>query len=84
MREVYRAERELMSYLYDESDALPEAQITAYWNNYLQAYIAELESRPMHYVLVKGLDVRNSENNNEILGVYDSLKKLQDAYVIAF
>ena len=82
--EVYRAEQELMSYLYDEPDALPEAQIAAYWNNYLQAYIAELESRPMHYVLVKGLDVRNSENNNEILGVYDSLEKLQDAYVIAF
>ena len=80
LREVYRAEQELMSYLYDE----PDAQIAAYWNNYLQAYIAELESRPMHYVLVKGLGVRNSENNNEILGVYDSLEKLQDAYVIAF
>ncbi len=83
LREVYRAEQELISYLYDELDALPEAQIAAYWNNYLQAYIAELESRPMHYVLVKGLDVRNSENNNEILGVYDSLEKLQDAYVMA-
>lgn len=55
LREVYRAEQELMSYLYDEPDALPEAQIAAYWNNYLQAYIAELESRPMHYVLVKDL-----------------------------
>ena len=84
MREVYRAERELMSYLYDESDALPEAQIFAYWNSYLQAYIAELETHPVHYVLAKGLDVRINENNNEILGVYDSLGKLQDAYVIAF
>lgn len=84
LREVYRAEQELMSYLYDEPGALPEAQIAAYWNNYLQAYIAELESRPMHYVLVKGLDVRHAENNNEVLGVYDSLGKLQDAYVIAF
>ena len=84
LREVYRAEQELISYLYDEPDALPEAQIFAYWNSYLQAYISELETHPVHYVLVKGLDVRNNENNNEILGVYDSLGKLQDAYVIAF
>ena len=84
LREVYRAEQELMSYLYDEPDALPEAQIFAYWNSYLQAYIAELETHPVHYVLAKGLDVRINENNNEILGVYDSLGKLQDAYVIAF
>ena len=84
LREVYRAEQELISYLYDEPDALPEAQIFAYWNSYLQAYIAELETHPVHYVLAKGLDVRINENNNEILGVYDSLGKLQDAYVIAF
>ena len=84
LREVYRAEQELISYLYDEPDALPEAQIFAYWNSYLQAYISELETHPVHYVLVKGLDVRNNENNNEILGVYDSLGKFQDAYVIAF
>lgn len=63
---------------------IKEAEITAFWNAYLQAHIAELEIHPVHYVLVKGLDVRHSENNNEILGVYDSLGKLQDAYVIAF
>lgn len=47
--------------------------------------MAELEAHPMHYVLVKGLDVRHSgeDKNEEFLGIYDSLARLQDTYVMA-
>lgn len=85
LREVCKAEQELISYLYDEPGALSEEKIYAYWNSYLQSYIAELEAHPVHYVLVKGLDVRpnGKEENDEVLGIYDSMARLQDAYVIA-
>lgn len=85
LQELCKAEQELIEYLYDEPGALPENEIYAYWNNYLQSYIAELEAHPMHYVLVKGLDVRHSgeDKNDELLGIYDSMGKLQDAYIIA-
>ena len=56
-----------------------------YWNAYLQSYIAEMESHPMHYVLIKGIDVRQDEEeqNNKFLGIYDGLARLEDAYVVA-
>lgn len=43
LQEVWRAEKELISFLYDEPGALSEEQIFAYWNSYLQSYIAELD-----------------------------------------
>lgn len=85
-REIYQAERELIEYLYDEKDALSDEQIYGYWNSYLQSYIAELESHPIHFALVKGFDAKSSdkEENNELIGIYDSIEKLEDAYIIAF
>ena len=85
LREVCRAEQELIAYLYDEPGAWSEEQIYAYWNSYLQSYIAELEAQPIHYVLVKGFDVKGNEadKNEKFLGIYDSIARLQDAYVIA-
>lgn len=126
LNEVCRAEKELIAFLYDEPDALTEEKIHAYWNAYMQSFIAELENHPIHYVLVKGFDDRHnrgsgniednnlkdniediiedskenyteedvedyiesiiddkSSHNNEILGVYDSIARLQDAYIIA-
>lgn len=34
----------------------------------------DLEADPMHYVLIKGLDVRQAkeERSNEVLGIYDN------------
>lgn len=85
LHEVCKAEQELIAYLYDEPGAWSEEQIYTYWNSYLQSYIAELEAHPIHYILVKGFDVKSNEEdkNEEFLGVYDSIARLQDAYVIA-
>ena len=74
LREVCKAEQEFIAYLYDEPGAGSEEQIYAYWNSYLQSYIAELEAHPIHYILVK---------EDITLGIYDSIAKLQDSYVIA-
>lgn len=84
-REVCRAEQELIAFLYDEPEALPEAEIFAYWNDYLQSYIAEFEAHPVHYVLVKGRDASHAgeDKKDEILGIYDNVKKLQNAYMTA-
>lgn len=85
LQEVCKAEKELMAFFYDEPGALSEKQIYEYWNAYLQSYIAEMESHPMHYVLIKGIDVRQDEEeqNNKYLGIYDGLARLEDAYVVA-
>lgn len=83
LREVCQAEQELLDFLYDEPCALSEYEIYIYWNNYMQAYITELEMHPTHYFLVKGLDVAQKESENEWLGIYNSLGKLQDAYIVA-
>lgn len=42
LQEICKAEQGLMAYLYDEPGAWSEEQIYAYWNSYLQSYIAEL------------------------------------------
>lgn len=47
LHEVCKAEQELIAFLYDEPRALTEDEIYAYWNNYLQLYIVELEV-PIH------------------------------------
>lgn len=51
LQEIYKAEQGLMAYLHDEPGAWSKEQIYAYWNSYLQSYIAELEARPMNYVI---------------------------------
>ena len=49
--------------------------------NEQMSQIDSLKVHPIHYALVKGIE---KEKTVELLGVYDSLGKLQDAYVIAF
>ena len=49
--------------------------------NFQMSQIDSLKTHPIHYALVKGIE---KEKTVELLGVYDSLGKLQDAYVIAF
>lgn len=44
LREVNKAEQELIAFLYAEPEALPE-EICRYWNSYTRAYAAELERR---------------------------------------
>lgn len=46
LREVNKAEEELKAFLYDDPGALSEAEISEYWNNYMCAYVAELEYSP--------------------------------------
>ncbi len=86
LQEVCKAEKELIAFLYDEPGALSEEQIYAYWNFYLQSYIVESETHPIHYILMKGFDVKSNKEDKkeELIGVYDSIGKLQDAYIIAF
>lgn len=81
LHEVCRAEQELINFLYDEPEALSERQIYAYWNSYMQSYIAELEEHPMNYVLLKKQE--GQEKNNELIGIYNSIARLQEAYNIA-
>lgn len=78
LREVNMAEQDLVAYLYDKPDAPAEEEIFRYWNAYMQAYIAELEMHPVHYILY-----RTEKQSKKILGVYDSIAKLQDVYVNA-
>jgi len=123
---IVHNDTKISNILYDEQDALTEEKIHAYWNAYMHSFIAELETHPIHYVLVKGFDDRHnrgsvniddnnlngniediienskenyteedvedyiesiiedkSSHNNEVLGVYDSIARLQDAYIIA-
>lgn len=83
LHEVCKAEQELISFLYDESGALSEERIYAYWDSYLQSYIAELAEHPVHYVLVKGNKKEHRKGGDvKLLGIYDSLAKLEDAYII--
>lgn len=77
LHEVNRAEEDLVAYLYNKPDAPAEEEIFGYWNAYMQAYIAELEMHSIHYILY-----RIEKQSKKILGVYDSIAKLQDAYVI--
>ena len=49
--------------------------------NFQMSQIDSLKAHPIHYALVKGIE---KEKNVELIGIYDSLGKLQDAYVIAF
>lgn len=85
LREVNKAEEEWKAFLYDEPWALSGEQMFTYWNSYLQSYIAELETHAIHYILVKGIKESNCEEikSEVFLGVYDSIARLQDAYVIA-
>lgn len=81
LREVTKAEQELIDFLYDEPGALSEQQIYDYWNCYMQSYIAELENHPMHYILLKKQE--GQDKNYELIGIYDSVARLQEAYNIA-
>lgn len=81
LHEVCRAEQELIDFLYDEPEALSERQIYDYWNSYMQSYIAELENHPMHYILLKKQE--GQDKNDELIGIYNSIARLQEAYNIA-
>ena len=83
LREICKAEQELFAYLYDELDARTEEEILVYWNVYLQSYIAELGKHPL-FALVEGFDKGRGEDKKvEIIGIYDSIAKLEDAYICA-
>lgn len=81
LHEVRKAQQELIAFLYDESGALSERQIYAYWNSYMQSYVAELEEHPIHYVLLKKQE--GKDKNDELIGIYNSIARLQEAYNIA-
>lgn len=78
LREVNKAEEELKSFLYDESDALSEKEIFQYWNNYEWAYVAELEYAPKAYFIHEGFD--ENYDTGEWIGIFYSLSKAKEAY----
>ena len=78
LREVEIAERELWAFFEHEHGAKSEKEIYAYWHNYLLAYIAELDSSPTYYFLVRGYD--EFHDGDEWIGIYDSLTQVQGAY----
>lgn len=79
MREIRLAERELTAFLFDEPNALPEQEISVYWQNYTTAYIAELQQSPsLYYLLVKTPEP--GDGRDEVLGVYRSAGILKTAY----
>lgn len=49
--------------------------------NEQMSQIDGMKIHPIHYALVKGIE---KEKSVELIGIYDSLGKLQDAYIIAF
>ena len=48
-----------------------------YWHKLL-AYVAELESEPIHYFLMRGYE--EFHDGDEWIGIYDSLAQLKSAY----
>ena len=78
LHEVCRAEQELISFLYDDSGALSEGKIYEYWNTYMKSYMAELDAHKMHFVLMKKYELQGK--NDECIGSYGSIAKLQEAY----
>lgn len=77
IREVNRAEQELIAFLYDEPDALSEKEIFTYWNNYMWAYVAELESQHVHYFIMRGYE---EVHDDEWIGIYHAWHLARDAY----
>lgn len=78
LREVNRAEEELIAFLYDDPGTLSEKEIFEYWNNYMWAYVAELEYAPCVYFLMVGYD--ENYHTGEWIGIYHSLTKAKEAY----
>lgn len=78
LREVNRAEEELIAFLYDEPGALSEEDIIAYWNNYKWAYIAEIESQKIHYFLIR--EYEEFHDGDEWIGIYHAWDLARDAY----
>lgn len=78
LREINRAEQELIDFLYDEPGALTENEIFTYWNQYVWAYVAELNSKPVHYLLMRGDE--NSYDDMVGIGIYQTIGKLREAY----
>lgn len=78
LREINRAEQELIAFLYDEPESLTENEIFTYWNQYLWAYIAELESKPKHYLLLRG----DGYFYDAVMwiGIYQTISSLREAY----
>lgn len=78
LREICRAEQELIAFLYDEPNALSAPDISIYYENFLISYIAELQQSPsLYYLLVK---TPESGGRGEVLGVYRSAGILRTAY----
>lgn len=78
LREINRAEQELIAFLYDEPGALTENEIFTYWNQYVWAYVAESNSKPVHYLLMRGDE--NSYDDMVGIGIYQTIGKLREAY----
>lgn len=78
LREVEAAERELWAFLEHEHGAKSEEEICAYWHNYSLAYMAELESSPTYYFLMRGYD--EFHDADEWIGIYSSLTQVREAY----
>ncbi len=78
MREVEAAEKELWAFLEHKPGAKSEEEIYTYWNNYLWAYVAELESKTTYYFLMSGYD--ECHDGDEWIGIYDSTAQLKNAY----
>lgn len=78
LREVEAAERDLWAFIEDKPGAKSEEEIYTYWNNYLRAYVAELELGHTYYLLIRGYD--ECHDGDEWIGIYDSLAQLKSAY----
>ena len=78
LREIRKSEEEFKAFLYDQPSSLLESEIYEYWNNYLWAYVAELEYSPCLYFIMVGYD--NNYDGAEWLGVYQSLSKTKEVY----
>lgn len=80
-REIVRAEKEWNDFINNEPGALSATEIFKYWNNYMLAYIEELQYQPICYFLMSGYVEYHDED--EWIGVYDSISELQKDYFIS-
>ncbi len=84
LREIIRAEKELLSFIYDEHTDLTEENIKIYWKEYFMAncYVLEQNNRRMSkgpFFLVVTADERNHDDDRW-LGIYVSKKDAREAY----
>lgn len=79
MRELRRAEQEIMDFLYDAPGACSKDDLLAYWRGYRDSTVAEAQQHAPYYFLMRGHEDWNHDGDNWI-GIFRAVNVLQQEY----